>query len=144
VRVPGWLVAGPRAVDEGQRSALAAWAGRRTFSQDVHATILDLLGVLGERPRFPYADRLTGRSLLHPPTGQPWPALMSTASGVWEPDNAKYGVMMDDVLIVRSAGSAAWQCYDTNRSLGEYTTSWTIPACPILMAIGQQAFANAD
>jgi glucan phosphoethanolaminetransferase (alkaline phosphatase superfamily) len=144
VRVPGWLVAGPQAIDAGQRSALSSWGARRTFSQDVNATLLDLLGVLDQRSRFPYAERLTGRSLLRPPTGELWPALMSTASGVWEPDDAKYGVMIDDVLAVRSAGNHAWQCYDTNRDFGEYSTSWTVPACPIAVALGQRAFANAD
>ena len=67
VRVPGWLVAGPRALDDAQRAALAAWADRRTFTRDVHATMLDLLGVLGTRSHFPFAGRLFGRSLLRTP-----------------------------------------------------------------------------
>ncbi|MGH7294151.1 MAG: sulfatase-like hydrolase/transferase, partial [Polyangiaceae bacterium] len=64
VRIPGWLLAGDRAVDPTQRAALGTWRTRRTYSQDIHATVLDLLGVFDQRAGFAYADRLTGRSLL--------------------------------------------------------------------------------
>ncbi len=67
VRVPGWLVAGDHALTPAQRAALGDWAARRTYSQDVNATVLDLLGVLRQRRRLPFADRLTGRSLLRRP-----------------------------------------------------------------------------
>jgi hypothetical protein len=88
---------------------------------------------------------MTGRSLLRPasPPGS-WPAIMSTASGVWEPDDAKYGIMIEDVLAVRSAGNPEWQCYDTTRDAAEHVTSWTMPACPVAVAIGKNTFKNTD
>ncbi len=52
------------------------------YTQDVHATLLDLLGVLDERPGMPFADQLVGRSLLRPATPDEPMMLMSTASGV--------------------------------------------------------------
>ena len=60
VRIPGWLLAGPRVLEPSQRDALAAWVNRRTFTRDMNATILDLLGVLDARPGFPFADGCSG------------------------------------------------------------------------------------
>lgn len=139
VRIPGWLIAGPRAVDGSQREALAAWADRRTFTRDVNATMLDLLGVLDARPGFPFADRLLGRSLLRPPSGSEPAVPMSTASGVWEPDIAKYGIMSGDLLVVRPA-TPRWECYDAKRDPGEHTRALGL-GCMVLIAIGNQTFA---
>ncbi len=111
VRIPGWVIAGSRALAPGQREALAAWEDRRTFTRDVNATILDLLGVLDERSEFPFGDRLLGRSLLRTPAVEDPAVPMSTVSGVWEPDIAKYGAMAGDLLAVRSHASR-WDCYD--------------------------------
>ena len=49
VRVPGWLVAGDRALDDPQRARSRRGRAGRTYTQDVHATLLDLLGVLDAR-----------------------------------------------------------------------------------------------
>jgi Sulfatase len=139
VRIPGWLVAGPHVLDASQRDALAAWVNRRTFTRDVNATILDLLGVLDARPGFPFADRLLGRSLLRPPAAADPPVPMSTASGVWEPDIAKYGIMAGDLLAVRPA-TPHWDCYDAKRDPGEHTRAKDL-GCLALIAIGTQTFA---
>jgi glucan phosphoethanolaminetransferase (alkaline phosphatase superfamily) len=141
VRIPGWLVAGPRVLDPAQRDALEAWASRRTFTRDVNATILDLLGVLDARPGFPFADRLLGRSLLRPPDPADPPVPMSTASGVWEPDIAKYGIMAGDLLAVRPA-TPRWDCYDAKRDPGEHTRANDL-ACLSLIGIGVQTFAGS-
>ena len=45
---------------------------------------------------------------------------MSTASGVWEPDIAKYGIMAGRPAR-REAGDARWDCYDAKRDPGEHT-----------------------
>jgi hypothetical protein len=138
VRIPGWIVAGPRALDDRQRSALAAWHGRRTFSRDVHATVLDLLGVLDARAGFPFADRLAGRSLLRAPTPDEPAAPMSTASGVWEPDDAKYGILAGDFLAVRTATSR-FACYDGRVDPSQHKET-DGPACLRLIAIAGQTF----
>lgn len=110
VRVPGWLAAGPRALDEAQRLALARLGDRRTFSQDVQATVVDLLGAWEARARFPFAPLATGRSLARPlPAAEP-AAILSTASGVWEPNDPKYGILRSEQLLV-GAQSSTWRCY---------------------------------
>jgi hypothetical protein len=139
VRVPGFLVAGEHALDTTQRDALATWARRRTYSQDVHATLLDLLGVLDQRSVMPFADQLTGRSLLRPATPDEPMVLMSTASGVWEPDDAKFGVMKGEMLAVRSA-AGPWWCYDVRTDPFERLGKNSMPGCGPLMDLGTQKF----
>ena len=139
VRVPGWIVGGARGLTDPQRAALPAWASRRTYTQDVNATVLDLMGAFDLRGTFPYAERLTGRSLLRrPPPGEPR-VLMSTASGVWEPDDAKYGVMQGDVLAVRSAGGA-WWCFDIRADPRETQPRGMVPGCAPLIDLGTRRF----
>jgi hypothetical protein len=141
VRIPGWIVAGPLALAPAQREALAGWVDRRTFTRDVNATLLDVLGALDARGGFPYADRLLGRSLLR--AAEPIDPLvpMSTASGVWDPDIAKFGVMAGDVLVVRGAGGR-WDCYDARRDPGEHGPRADMRCVP-LMGLGAQAFAGS-
>jgi arylsulfatase A-like enzyme len=139
VRVPGWIVSGPRALSDDQRGALSAWASRRTYTQDVHATMLDVLGVLGARETFPEAARLTGRSLLRPPPGAEPRVLLSTASGVWEPDEPKYGVMQGDLLAVKAA-EPTWWCYDIQADPGESKPRGTLPGCAALIGLGTRRF----
>jgi hypothetical protein len=141
VRIPGWVVAGPHALDASQREALAAWADRRTFTRDVNATLLDLIGVLGARGGFPYADRLLGRSLVRPPSGPDPLVPLSTVSGVWEPDIVKYGILQGDLLVVRGAGGH-WDCYDAKKDPTEHARSKD-PACLPLLAAAATTFAGA-
>ncbi len=138
VRIPGWIVAGPRALDDAQRAALAAWHGRRTFSRDVNATVLDLLGVLDQRAGFPFADRLAGRSLLRAPAPDEPAVPVSTASGVWEPDDAKYGILSGDLLTVRTATSR-YACYDGRVDPTQHKEA-AGPACFQLISIAGRTF----
>jgi hypothetical protein len=139
VRVPGFLVAGARAIDPAQRAALDAYAARRTFGQDVNATILDLFGVLDRRSDFPYPMRLTGRSLLRLPSDIEPMMLLSTASGVWEePDNPRFGVMRGDLLAVRASRSS-WACYDAKADPRQRTVT-AIERCADLVALGDKRF----
>jgi glucan phosphoethanolaminetransferase (alkaline phosphatase superfamily) len=140
VRIPGWLLAGDRAVDATQRAALGTWQSRRTYSQDIHATVLDLLGVYDQRAGFAFADRLTGRSLLRS-AGRAEPrVLLSTASGVWEPDDPKYGVMQGDLLAVK-ASSDAWWCYDIRADPEERMPRGMLPGCAPLIDLGTRRFS---
>jgi arylsulfatase A-like enzyme len=142
VRVPGFLLAGARALDPTQRAALATYAQRRTYSQDLHATVLDLFGVYDEHTKFPFADRVTGRSLLRETLGFEPAVVLSTASGVWEePDSPKYGIMRGDLLAVRSA-RGPWQCYDAKSDPGQHAQA-PIERCSILIGVGDERFAAA-
>lgn len=143
VRVPGWLLAGGAALTADQRAALLTWGPRRTYSQDVHATVLDLLGVLDQRRDLPFADQLVGRSLLRrAPLGEPR-VLMSTATGVWEPDEPKYGVMQGDMLAVKAAGGT-WWCFDVQADPGERDAKASLPGCSALIDLGKRRFTASD
>jgi hypothetical protein len=139
IRVPGWIVGGEHALTAPERAALGEWTRRRTYSQDVNATVLDLLGVLDARASFPFADRLTGRSLMRRPGRDEPRVLLSTASGVWEPDDAKYGVMQGDLLAVKSV-SGAWWCYDLKADPDERTPHGMLTGCAPLIDLGTRRF----
>lgn len=110
VRIPGWLLAGPRALDAAQREALATFADHRTYSQDLNATVVDLLGLFDQRGALPFADRMTGRSLLRPrPEAEPLVSV-ATQSGVWEEDRPLFGVRHGEVLVVGSE-TRPFSCY---------------------------------
>ncbi len=143
VRIPGWILAGSRALAPEQRDALDAWTDRRTFTRDVNATILDLLGVLDERSHFPFGDRLLGRSLVRAPTEGDPAVPMSTGSGVWEPDIAKYGAMSGDLLAVRSPGSR-WDCYDAKKDPGQHMRTRDGGCLRLFVAGGVQTFGEAS
>jgi glucan phosphoethanolaminetransferase (alkaline phosphatase superfamily) len=140
LRVPGFLLAGPRVLDSAQRVCLETYAMRRVYSQDLHATVLDVLGAYDQRSAFPFADRVTGRSLLREPHDEPMVAL-STASGVWgEPDDPKIGVMQGDLLAVRSV-KTGWLCYDAARHARQQVTE-PLARCAPLMEFGDRRFAE--
>jgi hypothetical protein len=65
--------------------------------------------------------------------------LLSTASGVWEPDDAKYGVMQGDLLAVKAAGGA-WWCFDIRADPGEHSPRGALPGCAPLIDLGSRRF----
>ncbi|MEO8798049.1 MAG: sulfatase-like hydrolase/transferase, partial [Polyangiaceae bacterium] len=95
LEIPGFLVAGKDALTDAERDALGRDRPRLTYAQDVHATIIDLLGVYDAAPSFPLADRTAGRSLIRPLGGEPT-VFLSTSTSVWQPDDARFGVTVGD------------------------------------------------
>lgn len=118
VRIPGFLVAGSRAVDEDRRAALRTYAKRRTYLTDVNATVVDLLGLGAARTSLPYAN-VSARSLVARPgwTTEPL-TLMSTATAVWDEDNVRNGVMLGEKLLVGVPGTGG-TCFDIVRDPGQ-------------------------
>jgi phosphoglycerol transferase MdoB-like AlkP superfamily enzyme len=117
VNVPGWLVAGDRALTKDQRLALDTFQGKRTYSQDIQATVVDLFGLFDQRGKLPFADLTTGRSLLRPRgTFEPM-VPMSTTSAVYEDDDPVYGVREGDLLVV-GAEVGSLRCYDSRTDPG--------------------------
>jgi hypothetical protein len=143
LRVPGWLGAGANVLSADQRQALASYAGHRTFAQDVHATLVDLLGLDEARSTLPQAGLVRGRSLLRARPLSPEPsALLATSTAVWEPDDARYGVMRGDKLLVSSA-QRSWVCFDLLRDPDEHK-ALPAPACGRLLETAREAFAGVD
>jgi arylsulfatase A-like enzyme len=109
LRIPGWLIAGPHALSQDQRTALQSWSSRRTGSQDLNATLVDAIGAYDARATFPYADLATGDSLLRT-AGPAKPLYMATSTAVWEADDPKYGGFFNSKVVVTSqAGN--WDCF---------------------------------
>jgi len=138
VRIPGWLWAGRRALGADGRLALLSYRGHRTFSQDVHETLVDLLGAHDGHASLPFSELTTGRSLVRPRSVTPFIALLSTETAVWEPDDPQSGAMSDDLLLVGSA-SSPWCCYALSSDPGERTP---LPpaSCASLRASAERAF----
>ncbi len=110
VRIPGFVEAGKGALTDEQRAAIASFHDRRTYGQDINASLLDLLGAFDARATFPNGARLTGRSIFRPiPDGEPVVA-MSTVSGVWYGDRPVYGVEEGEKKLVSTGGP--WSCFD--------------------------------
>jgi membrane-anchored protein YejM (alkaline phosphatase superfamily) len=145
LRVPGWIVAGSRALSDDERIALRAYGARRTYLTDVHATVLDLLGV--DHRALPY-DNTDGRSLLQMPRpGDAEPlALLSTASAVWEPDIALIGALQGDRKVAGPAGgdATAFSCVDVARRPLETATSVPDAWCRPMIDEVRAAFGPAS
>jgi hypothetical protein len=139
VRVPGWIVAGARALRDDQRAALATYQGHRTYTQDVHETVVDLLGLGDARASLPFAPLVTGRSLLRPFTSDPV-ALLATSTSVWEPDDARFGVMQGDRLVF-GGPTGGWACFDEARDPGQRAPH-PASTCPDLLAVAKREFAS--
>jgi glucan phosphoethanolaminetransferase (alkaline phosphatase superfamily) len=116
LRVPGWIDGGPGALDEDARKMLRSHAARRTYMQDVHETVVDLLGVEDARASLPLAAEVEGRSLLRPLGGEPR-VLLATSTSVWKPDDPRFGVMHGELSFIGAPG--AWQCFDVRRDPAE-------------------------
>lgn len=110
VRVPAFVTAGASALTGDERAALRANRDRRVYSQDMHATLLDALGVLDQRAKMPFADRLIGRSALRPLGPEEPIVLMSTTTGVWQDQDPVYGVERAEAKL-QGDDSHPWQCF---------------------------------
>jgi arylsulfatase A-like enzyme len=137
VRVPGFLLAGKHAVTDNQLAALDTWTQRRTYSSDLHATILDLLGLFDRRTSLPLSTQTIGRSLLRMATVDEPIVALSSASGVWEPVDMVYGVMQGDRLLA-GAPAQPWACFDVASDPGEHRA---LP--PAVCGDAMRARANA-
>lgn len=118
VRIPGFVVGGARALDDEKRRALRTFDGKRTYLTDVHATLVDLMGLGAARLSLPFANP-SARSLIDERGWASEPlTLMSTATAVWEEDDARNGVMLGERLLV-GAGGQPWSCFDVEHDEDE-------------------------
>jgi hypothetical protein len=100
-------------------------------------TLVDAFGVYDERPSFPFADEALGRSLLRRDGAEPT-VVLSNASGVWEPDNPRYGVFHGEML-AESGVDGDWRCFDTRADPGEHTPVEP-SACAAQIKVGAARF----
>jgi len=118
LRVPGWALAGPEALTAEQREALVTNSKRWLYTRDIHATVLDALGVWEQRERIPYAELRAGRSLLRPmPEAEPLVPL-ANLSGVWSFARPHYGVVQNERKLL-AGPSGPFVCFDLDHDPGE-------------------------
>jgi glucan phosphoethanolaminetransferase (alkaline phosphatase superfamily) len=118
IRVPGFVVAGPRALDDAQRAALRTFEGERTYLVDVSATVVDLLGLWDARSTLPFASRVHGRSLLRRRAPEEPVVYLSISSAVWEADGLCRGLMQGKRVLIETRGGGR-DCYDLAADPGE-------------------------
>jgi len=111
MRVPGWLLAGPNALSPEQRAALAANSKRFLYTRDIHATVLDALGVWPERQRIPYAELRAGRSLLRAMDSSEPMVPFANISGVWSYARPHYAIARGERKLIAGA-SGPFFCFD--------------------------------
>jgi arylsulfatase A-like enzyme len=140
VRIPGFLVAGDRVLSEEQRAALVSYEKTRTYSQDVHATLLDLLGVFDRRGTLPLEELMTGRSLLRPKEGREPIVVVSTTSGVWEDDDPVYGARRGE-LLVEGTDTRPFRCFDSQADPGQHHPR-PIQACGPVLGAAEHHFPH--
>lgn len=145
LRIPGFVVVGPEGISAEQTGNLRAWSSRNTYSQDFHATILDLLGVWDVRDRIPLAARRVGRSLLRapPPTqdgiaGEPI-VLLSHQNGLWEDDNPAFGALQSGMKL-QGRFQTPFACFDRTQDPGEAHPLPAAACPPELLAAARSAF----
>jgi hypothetical protein len=136
VRIPGFLVSGDAALDEEQRASLLRYGKTRTYSQDVHVTVLDLLGVLDQRGALPFAELITGRSLLRPRPSKEPIVIASTTSGVWEDDDPVYGARRGE-LLVEGTDTRAFRCFDSHADPRQHHPVPALSCGPVLDVAAQ-------
>ena len=120
LRIPGFVFGGAAALGADDRAALATYAGKRTYMQDVHETLIDAMGLEDARKTLPFAARVRGRSLFRPRVAADEPvALLGTSSAVWEPDDARFGAMVGEKKLWGPPGTA-WTCCDLTKDPAEH------------------------
>jgi arylsulfatase A-like enzyme len=139
LRVPGWLLAGAHTLSDPQRATLRALGSRRTYTQDVHETVVDLLGLEDARASLPLANLVRGRSLLRP-LGEEPTVLLATSTSVWQPDDARFGAMRGGVALIGAPG--AWACFDVDRDRPERHPLQDA-SCTVLLDLVKQRFDGA-
>ncbi|HKO49045.1 MAG TPA: sulfatase-like hydrolase/transferase [Polyangiaceae bacterium] len=111
MRVPGWVLAGPGALSPEQLTALEANRKRLLYTRDIHATVLDALGVWQERQSIPYAELRVGRSLLRPMDSREPMVPFANISGVWSYARPHYGVAQGERKLI-AGPSGPFFCFD--------------------------------
>jgi hypothetical protein len=142
LRIPGFVLAGAHVLSDGERATLSTWRDARTYVQDVHETIVDLLGLEDARTTLPYAALVQGRSLLRPRGLLEPMALLATSTGVWEPDDARFGVMCGDRVLFGPPG-AAWSCFDLSRDPTEHVPLAPSACGPGMVQMAQKSWPQA-
>lgn len=139
LRIPGFISFGAHALTPAQVDALHGWQTRDTYNQDIHATLLDLLGVWDSRAEIPLADRRAGRSLVRPVIDDEPIVILANQNGVWEDDNPAFGAVQGAKKL-QGRIQTPFECFDASKDPGEQAALPASACPPDLLAAAHKAF----
>ncbi len=111
IRVPLWIDAPEGALSPDERLVLKRSSYDWIYQYDIHATIVDLLGLWDLPEMKPFRARFIGHPLTRPhrTTG---PVPLTNVSWVWEYYLPNWGIMMGTRKIFAGPENDHYECYD--------------------------------
>lgn len=114
IKVPGWIDAPEETLSESERTSLATARHQYVWHYDVHATVLDLLGLWDAPEIAPFRRRMIGHPLTRPErTTTPVP--LSNCSWLWECGFRNWGMMQGSKKLEAREWDRDFHCFDLAR-----------------------------
>ncbi|MBM4357673.1 MAG: sulfatase-like hydrolase/transferase [Deltaproteobacteria bacterium] len=111
IKVPGWLDAPEGSLSEAERASLVTARTQFVWHYDLHATMLDLLGVWDAPELVPFRRSMLGHPLTRPErTTTPVP--LSNCSWLWECAFRNWGMMQGSRKIEAREWDHEFHCFD--------------------------------
>ncbi|MSP24371.1 MAG: hypothetical protein EXR75_04250 [Myxococcales bacterium] len=111
IHVPAWLDAPAGTLTDEEKLSLTEAHDQFTWHFDLHATILDLMGLWDEPRLGPFRQRMIG----HPLTRRQRttaPVSLTNCSWLWECDFRNWGMMQGQMKIEAREWDNAFHCFD--------------------------------
>lgn len=140
ILVPTWFDAPPQTLGDEERSALVSASEQPTWHLDLHATLLDLMG-LWDQPSFaPFRRRMLGHPLTRSErtTG---PVPLSNCNALWHASLCNWGMMQGTRKVQFVEGIPGALCTDVAIDPLERTFLSEVE-CGDLVAVAQRAFGR--
>lgn len=124
IKVPGWIDAPDGTLSDVERSSLATARTQFVWHYDLHATMLDLMGLWDAPALVPFRRHMLGHPLTRPErTTTPVP--LSNCSWLWECGFRNWGMMQGSMKLEAREWDHEFHCFDLlndpeeERDLGE-------------------------
>jgi glucan phosphoethanolaminetransferase (alkaline phosphatase superfamily) len=138
VKVPAFIDAPPATLTPIEVENLRLHEQAFTYHPDLTATMLDVIGVWGDKQLDEFKSKIVGRSLLRAPE-PPRTLPMTNCSALWSCAYENWGAMNGSLkAFARTPYDTGWQCFDVAVDPREKTNLDTEP-CRALIA---EALAN--
>lgn len=140
VRVPGWIDAPEGTLADTELAGLKKAEYADTNHLDLHATVLDLLGLWKHPELAAFTDRVAGDSLLR--DEQRVRMLpMTNCAGVWSCAFENWGVLHGQRKLEAREWDADWHCFDLKEDPKE-KNDLGAEACPDLVQFAMKTFGR--
>ena len=111
ILVPAWIDAPPQTLREEERAAIVGAAERATWHVDLHATLLDLMGLWDEPGLASFRSRMAGQPLTREARTS-GPVAISNCNGLWHSALCNWGMMQGSRKVQLVAGLPGALCTD--------------------------------